>query len=385
MNLKRNSSLAFAALMTVCATASQAADQGFAFSGYGTVGGVKTNTDEAQFRSGPRQDRGATRSVDFGVDTRLGLQGTYTHNDTFSAVGQVLTSRRDGQQGPQVEWLYAQAKPTQALDLRVGRMVLPIFMVSDNRNVGYAHYWLRAPVEVYGAYSLTSFDGVQARWASAVDDVNVTVRGSAGKSKGDIYLLDKPKAELKYPRLYSLALSLEKGFWTLSASRTVGKDVELKGDYLNLDPDGKDTFTNLGLQYDDGQAVAMAEYVTRRFKNPGHPGPAGDGSVNSDSYYISGGYRLGAWTPYVTFSHFKPKGEGYRGYNPNLLASAPGDIPKGITRAVGVRWDAYRNVAVKAQFERVTHTDYAFMDPSWPFQLTPPSVRVWSIAVDFVF
>lgn len=383
MNVKRMSYPALAALLSVFATASWA-EPGFNFSGFGTVGGVRTNTDEAQFRSTPRQDRGATRETDFGVDTKLGLQATYELNDTFSAVGQVLTSRRDGKQGPQVEWLYAQVKPVQNVDVRVGRMVLPIFMVSDNRNVGYAHYWLRAPQEVYGAYALTSFDGVQARWQNSVQDVNVTVRGSAGTSKGDIYLLDKPKSTLKYPRLYSLAVALEKGFWTVSASKTLGKDVEVKGDFFTLAPDGSDNFTNVGVQYDDGQFVAIAEYVTRRYNNQ-VSGPLGDNSVDSDSYYISGGYRFGAWTPYVIYSHLKPKGEGYRAFNPQTGESRPGPLSKGITRAVGVRWDAYRNVAVKAQFERVTHTEYAFMDPSWPFQLTPPAVRVWSIAVDFVF
>lgn len=376
MNVNRLYRPALLACISIAATAA-CADQGFTFSGFGTVGAVKTNTNEAQFRSGPRQDRGATREVDFGVDTRLGLQAAYQVNETFSGVAQVLTSRRDGKQGPQVEWLYAQASPTQNIDLRLGRMVLPIFMLSDNRNVGYAHHWLRAPQEVYGAYALSSFDGVQARWHDDIGGFNLGARVSAGTSKGDLYLVGPYKGTLKYPRLYSVGFSAEKGFWSLSASKTYGKDVELSYPVFSLPSGGTDTFSNLGIQYDDGHLVAIAEYVTRRYNI--------DNLVNSNSYYASVGYRFGAWTPYVSYGHFTPKGAGWTAVNSETGEYAPGDIPKGSSRAVGLRWDAYKNVAVKAQFERVRHTDFAFMDPSWPFLLNPPSVRVWSLAVDFVF
>ena len=375
---------AAAAVLGIFAAAAWAdEDPAFTFSGYGTLGAVRTNlgvtgnpfASEAEFRSGARQKKGASRSVDFGVDTRLGLQATYKFNEVFSAVGQVLASRRDDQEGPQVEWLYAQATPTQGVDLRIGRMVLPIFALSDNRNVGYAHYWVRAPQEVYGAYSPTSFDGVQARWRNNVGGVNLNVQASAGKTEADVYYLFRSKSTLKHDRLYSLAVSAEMGSWTVSGSKTLGKDSDISGPVFNL-PKGDDNFTNLAVQYDDGQFVAMAEYVTRRYTTMD--------LVNSDSYYVSAGYRLGAWTPYAIYGHFTPKGDIYRALDP-LFRPTPGPIPKGSTQAVGLRWDAYKNVAVKAQVERVKRTDFAFANRSLPFMSSTPSVTAVSLAVDFVF
>lgn len=381
--MKRYIKPAVAALLGVCATASWA-DTGFTFSGFGTLGAVRTNNDDSEYRSGMRQHKGADSTPDFGVDSRLGLQGVYKFNDEFSAVAQVLTSRRDGKEGPQVEWLYAQYSPVKSLDLRLGRLVLPIFMLSDNRNVGYAHYWMRVPQEVYGVYPLTSFDGVQARWRDSVGGgINLNVQGSAGTSKADLYLtapknlvgpeLEDVRVAMKYPRLYSLAVSAEKGSWTLRASKTYGRQLEMVMPTTVLGvpvpwlPKGTDNFSNVGVQYDDGSLVVMSEYVTRRYSDAG--------KVNSDSYYISGGYRLGAFTPYATYAYFNPKGSYYRG-----ATTTPG-----ITRALGMRWDAASNVAVKAQVERVRRTDVTFTQSSMGFLMNPPSVTAVSLAVDFVF
>jgi hypothetical protein len=55
------------------------------------------------------------------------------------------------------------------------------------------------------------------------------------------------------------------------------------------------------------------------------------------------------------------------------------------TTALGVRWDAYRNVAVKAQYERVdTKGGYGlFRNVGGPRPADP--VQVLSLAVDFIF
>ena len=363
--------------MCLAATACQA-ESAFTFSGYGTLGLVRTNTDaaDAEFRAGLRQHKGASRSADAGVDTRLGLQAVYRHDEKLSAVGQLLTSRRDGEERPQVEWLYVQATPVQGLDLRAGRMVLPIFMISDNRNVGYAHYWVRAPQEVYGAYPLSSFDGVQARWRGRAGATNLGAQVSAGRSEGKLFMMGRSKWSLEYPHLYSVALTADHGSWSVSGSRTLGKDSELAGNGLPATLKSDDTFTNLALQYDDGQFVAMGEYVTRRYSYMGF----GD----SDSYYVSAGYRLGAWTPYALYGHFTPKGDAYRARNDDF-SPVPGALPKGRTRALGVRWDAYNNVAVKLQVENVRRTDFAFANRSLEFMRSTPSVTAVSLAVDFVF
>jgi hypothetical protein len=83
------------------------------------------------------------------VDSRLGLQGVATY-DKFSVTGQLLTQRVGTTDiKPRVEWLFASYSATDWLDVRLGRMVLPLFVLSDTRNVGFSSVWLRAPHEVY--------------------------------------------------------------------------------------------------------------------------------------------------------------------------------------------------------------------------------------------
>lgn len=57
------------------------------FSAYGTLGAVATDTDRVQYRASVRQSHGADKTVDFGVDSRIGAQVDYRLNSVLSAVG----------------------------------------------------------------------------------------------------------------------------------------------------------------------------------------------------------------------------------------------------------------------------------------------------------
>lgn len=335
------------------------------FSGFGTAGAVRTNTDQAQYRGSPRQDdKGASRSTDFGVDTRLGLQLNLTLTSKLSAVAQALASRRDGKETAQAEWLYAQYAPTDWASLRVGRMVLPVFMLSDTRNVGYAAHWIHAPHEVYDPYPLTSFDGVQAVFRTQWNGINLTAQPSLGRTRGNFFVdLPGEDPQLRIPRLRALSLAAESGDWTVRYGTAIGLGAELKTDIFQPIPPTRDRYSGIGVQYDNGSVLFLAEYATRR---------ESFAAFDSNAYYLSGGYRFGSVLPYVTYSKFTPKGYIY--------ANAPADT----TSSVGVRWDAFKGIALKAQYESST--------PGLQFARTSPQlitsnakVKVYSLAVDFVF
>lgn len=63
---------------------------------------------------------------------------------------QVIAKQRyDENYTPTVEWAYLQYAVTESLDVRAGRVVLPVFITSEYRKVGYANPWVRPPQEVY--------------------------------------------------------------------------------------------------------------------------------------------------------------------------------------------------------------------------------------------
>jgi len=308
------------------------------------------------FTCRPRRE---STTPDFGVDSRLGLQVNATFNATFSAVGQLLTGRRDGSEMPQVEWLFVQAAATPWLDVRLGRMVLPTFMVSDTRSVGYAQVWLRAPQEAYQMFPPSSFDGIMANAHTSFGDTNVTLQLSAGKSDtAKAYVFDR-EITMNYAELYSLNLTAERGNWLVRYGRTSGPDLKPEGLPFAI-PQTDDVFSGLGVQYDNGQWVVMSEYLTRRTNT---------GMFDTNSYYLSAGYRMGAFTPYFISSRMQGKGTVFN--------------TDSRTTAIGLRWDLMKNAALKAQLETV-RSDGQFVNAK-PAFYADPTAQVLSVALDFVF
>lgn len=358
--MKKMLGTALLAAATIGAAGSVRADEGLKvkFSGFGTLGGVVTDSDAVQFRSTVRQTRGATKTLDPGVDSRLGAQMDLQVNETFSAVGQLLALRSEGSERPRVEWLFGQAKVTNDVALRAGRMVMPVFLVSDSRNVGYAAHWLRAPTEVYAVYAPSSFDGVQLQWRPRLGDVNFTVQASAGKQTAKVSLGIAGTLDLH--GLRSLNVTAESGNWTWRVGGTVTGGA-LTSDTLGVLANLRDRFFGTGVQFDDGQWVWMSEYTVRR-QSEGGP-------FNSKSYYVSGGHRFGAWLPYATYAGFVAQGAFF------------GDKPDGRTTALGVRWDVASNLALKAQWESTLPSLQVIAPPTYDNQ----RLQVLSLVADFVF
>ena len=90
------------------------------------------------------------------MDSRVGAQLNARFSPQVSAIVQVTSEQRyDGTYRPEVEWANIKYDVTPDFSIRAGRTVLPSFMVSDYRKVGYATPWVRPPVEVYSLMPLT--------------------------------------------------------------------------------------------------------------------------------------------------------------------------------------------------------------------------------------
>lgn len=350
-----------AALLSGTASAETKFGDHVTLRGFGTIGTVVTDTDDAQFRSTLQQARGADKTPDFGVDSRLGLQANARFDEIFGMTGQLLVSRRIAKSAS-LEWLYGEARLPAGFTAKLGRMVLPTFMISDARSVGYAAHWLRAPQEVYLVYPASSFDGGQFTLQRGLGPVNLTGQISAGKAKSTISAFGA-QGQVELDGIRSVSLLLETGPWQVRLGYTA-TDGETQG--LPLPP-LKDKFRGAGLQYDDGRAIVLSEFVTRRQDS------AQGGLLDSDSWYLSAGWRFGKLAPYITHSRLQPKGPAY------------GTTVSDKSTALGLRWDAMSNVAVKAQVQKTESGGLSFVNASPAFLAGRPSVHAVSLALDFVF
>ena len=128
----------------------------FSFTGYGTAGAARSSTDSAEFIRGSEAS-GATTSLAYDVDSNLGAQATarFTPWLAVTVQGEWTADRLTGD----IPWAYVKLDPVDNLSLKLGRVEMPIFAISDSLDVGYANVWLRPPQEVYALSNIKELNG----------------------------------------------------------------------------------------------------------------------------------------------------------------------------------------------------------------------------------
>ena len=387
----------------------------FSFSGYGTLGVVHSDYDQADYLvdafkpTGP----GHTRDWSADVDSRIAGQASAAFGDRLSAVVQVIVQQRhDDTYKPVVEWANVKYQFTPDLSVRAGRVVLPVFMVTESRRVGYANPWVRPPVEVYSLVPVTSVDGVDASWRVQGGGFTHTVGANAGRANAKFPSSSGVEASEAIVRdLFALAYTAESG--ALTARVNYGRATLTIGSYDPL----FEAFRFFGPQ---GQAIADRYHVTDRrvdflgFSANYDPGPwfataewarfdTHSVLAERSGWYVSGGARFGRFTPYATYAQIKvdsntsdpgvdlallpPQVQPLAAQANFILNQQLANFPDQKTVSLGVRWDFAKSAALKLQWDRVemgagSKGTFGNVQPGFQPGRT---VRVVSAAVDFVF
>lgn len=341
------------------------ADEGYPklrFSGFGTLGAVVTDSDDAKFSRDGQLD-GATTSPSVKPDSNLGVQMIAQANDWLSATAQLLSmARQDDHISTELEWAFVKATPLDGLAIRAGIMAMPTFMISDFRNVGYANTWLRPPSEVYGMAMLRRLEGVDVSYSMDIQSTTLTASILAGNSEARIFGADYDVKDVK-----GIDVRLETDWLTLRAGRI---ESLIKG------PEDIYVFSGIGAIVDRDNIIAQAEYVTRESKE------GFEDTVDADGWYILAGYRIDSLIPYISYATTEPLN-----YNSPIHMS---ETQK--TSALGLRWNAFQSASLKFQLESIDTSDtrgIAFAPTDNIGVLVPPvvtgKVTALSAAIDFVF
>lgn len=334
----------------------------FTFSGFGTLGLTQTDTDAAQYKR-DQQPSGATTSYSFDVDSNVGLQLTGKANDWLSGTVQVLGMQRFEEHiTTEVEWAYVKLTPINGLAIRGGRMGLPMFAISDSRNVGYTNNWIRPPNEVYGLAMFSRFEGADVSYRIPLGSTSLNATVLAGSTTGS----PSPGMTLDAKRLKGVNLQWELPWGSLR----LGHVTTMPQFGTSED---KFSFSGIGVIVDHNNVVAQAEYVQRKSESL-------PDSVNAKGWYVLGGYRFDTVLPYVSYAKTEPKGTA------GTLSSEQS------TASIGVRWDAFRNTSVKVQLDSVDAKNSNGVSFTTGTAVAPGTagvavgkVTVGAIAVDFVF
>lgn len=393
-----------------------AQDSAVKISGFGTLALTRSDDARAEFVR-PNQVNGSADNFRTGIDSNLGLQADYAVNNWLSLTAQGLV-RQDAEEhfGAELSWAFAKFRISDALNVRVGRVGLPVFMISDYRNVGYANTMLRPPAEVYSQVPFNSVDGADITWRHDFGDTSLTSQLAIGAIKtplaGDLHVRGKD--------IVAINVVAENGPFTLRVGHartkiTIDDSTSLNGlvnalratgagyrlPQLNTlagqieAKDDKGTFSSIGLGVDWNNFVLQTEFAKRKT----------DTYINdTTSWYVMGGYRIGKFLPYYTRSELKIDGA--------IENTVPGSCPAGFpaactptlqqlgagvrrlpftgvgqgeqtTDTIGVRWDFAQSMALKVQVDRIKPTGNGLFVNAKPGFSGP--VTVGAVALDVVF
>ena len=375
-------------------------DPAVAFSGFGTAAYTQTDTKLAQYAA-PGEASGATTDGSFGVDSKLGLQVNAKANAVFSATVQAISERNGkGNFKPTLDWAFVKAQVTPEFALRAGRMGAPLFAVSDFRNIGYSNLWVRPPLDVYGQVGFSHFDGGDATWQSTLGSATLTAQAFVGHTDYNnggtpVHVLKQRGVNVTAEFEDGITLRFGRVQGQLAAdSPTLAHLVTLLrstpyapvGDEISAEPKGA-SFTGVGLGYDRGNWVGSAEYTKRKLHTY---------AASTTGWAATLGYRIGKFTPYGTVSRLRRDSSNVDDTIPTgvpqlapLRAAVEGLVANSNisqkTQALGLRWDAWKNIDVKAQVDHITPDSGArglFNNPKPGFG---GAVNVYTVAVDFVF
>jgi hypothetical protein len=399
-------------LAGTCATA-----QEFKFSGFGTLAATNSSEKRADFIANFAQPNGPgfTRSTDFGVDSRVGLQADLKMGDHFSAVVQAISERRyDDTFTPYLSMAHLKVQLLSGLSIRAGRVPYSAYLISDFQKVGYAQPWVRPPVEVYQFNPLTSVDGADLNWQVNLGDLALSGQLLGGKttaklSPSRISPPNPPNSEWEGTNLASASLVAaygnaafrvfrlqmdgtfhDAGFDNLfnyirSLPANQGGSVAL-ADQFQINKD-RLIYESVAFQYDPGGWFFMVEETRKR------------GTENMFLHFTSGyatiGVRMGNWTPYAT-AGWKHTTSPVTNPNPYINSIVSGLDRGQKSVSAGLRWDFYKNLALKAQYDHVTNAtgswgaltnsqDQSVATATPPYFQPGKSYNLSTLALDFVF
>jgi hypothetical protein len=173
----------------------------------------------------------------------------------------------------------------------------------------------------------------------------------------------------------------QSGIWTLRASyANINFNHNLPiGDQLNAHlatrHRGADYFS-LGAIYDNGpwQVQAMLNHIEQ----------SSNAFQSSRGGYILAGYRVGAVTPYLGHSWVYSDRRGNT-LNPIVARAMDDSHTHQNTTFAGVRWDALRNVAFKAQWDHIQGEAASIFPYRWETPAWNGKMDVFSVNMDFIF
>lgn len=379
----------FVALTLLCSSIAPALAAGdtsrFELSGFGTLGYVHNDQSGSGFTRDLSQPQRGGLGAHLLPDSRLGAQLNYRSGPRLEFVAQLVA--RDQARltaAHAVEWAFVALRPLPEADLRLGRIGLDVFMLSDYRNVGYAYPWVRPVMEFYSWVPVYSFDGADLSYAFDAGPGRWRMKLLGGRSRPNSpSKVNSRDYKLDIDPLWGASLAFERDAWRaklsyvevrfasqpptaeltdplerIAVAGLPGISAEAAALRRELAIEGARTrYAALGASYDDNRWQAQAEYSVLS----GGPASVPQGWRG----YVSAGRRFGDVMPFAVLAWARPDAARARAgadwsalpAGAALQAAALQAIDIGRidqhTTSLGLRWEFSHTAALKLQWDRI--------------------------------
>ena len=151
-------------------------------SGFATLGVTRGGNETLGFQRDLERKGVFNGNWTLQTDSLLGLQLDADLTDALSATVQmVYKDRPKASLKDYLDWAFLRYRFGPDWTVRVGRMGIDLFMLSDYREVGFSYLWARPPVEYYTVLAFNHFDGADVAYSTPAGVGTFTAKMFAGQ------------------------------------------------------------------------------------------------------------------------------------------------------------------------------------------------------------
>ncbi len=318
---------------------------------------------------------GVSNRPNFADNSVAGLTIRNYVDENWDFVFQFLAEGNDGEMASNVDLLQATYRPTSNTYIRVGKIRLPIWMISNYYNVGALYPWLRPPQEVYEAQPGIALYGGNFSYRYIYQDLTIDAELYGGSTKF------KSNGETKFSGevsdIIGSNLTINHQHTTFKVAyaqgRFAGEISILQKDAIGSTYDGNITanfnlgkaeFFSAGIKSEFNDFLLWAEYAQEKTTS--------DNLKKLDAYYMTGGYYFDnkKYLLHITHSEITKRQSSQTFFQGTQDA-----------QSIGLNYSPNPSVVFKSQFKQINP------DGKGLFTNTPSksSINQWGASMNFMF
>lgn len=312
------------------------------------------------------------------ADSRLGLQFYAPINNRVSATAQLLARNDDYSNPIAADWAYVSLEANDVTEVRMGKLKLPTFLLSDYIEVGYAYPWIRPPEEVYSLNPISTLVGLDALYTPTIGVMGLMIQPFVGSNRNTTTILPMRADQLAsdaipdndLPKGMEISFSVDNLFGINVVSnfeafsfRFGALQSTVSQEMFGIE-EKTAVFSSVGFTMDWRNIVAYAEYGERDEESE-----LEGAFPDQRAYYVTGGYRMGRFLPHLTYSKIR------RGQDASVVAKNQTAI------TAGLRYELIDGAALKFEVQSIETfgNHYGLFDD--PIE----DAMLYGVALDVIF